>query len=244
MFRSVGFGLQLTAAAVGAVGDYLMGKLTANWTWALFTWLGVTIVASAILAVAINEAQAQSAAARINANLSRWFSVKLQQSQQRAAWPGFRDAFWIALFALFEYWVLTLTIIVLRYAQHKGSTANWLGHGSPFNQSVIEMAVRYQLSSTMVWFVFVVLLIAFILKPPAVLPVGILAVCAVNSLSIPLDPLRVMSGDPPSQLSAPLYTADGWILQLQEKALVGVCIAATIAAALILGGMIHARVSR
>lgn len=242
-YNAVSFGLQLLAVSVGAFTDFLVGKLTNKLSLAVLGWLAATIFMSALLALFADKTAAprgqytQSAWA----SLSRWFSVYINQSRSRAAWPSIVNAAVISLLATCTYAMLMLAFVVMRYAAQVKSPHNWLGPGSPFDQFVVAEAVKYQLSHTALEFTGAVFLIGLILRPPFVLPAGIMAVGVVNAASISLPPLRRAAQGPPTQLVAPVSRLDGYLLRLHGDFVVVGCLA-LLAASAITCWIIHHRI--
>src|SRR5262249_15817444 len=153
---------------------------------AVFGWLVATIFVSAILALFADKAavpQARSSRAAW-ASLSRWFSVYINHSRSRAAWPSIVNAAVISLLAILTYGMLMLAFVVLGYPAQVKPPHSWLGQGSPFDQFVVTQAVTYQLSHTALEFAGAVFLIGLILRPSFVLPAGIMAVSVMNATSI------------------------------------------------------------
>jgi hypothetical protein len=241
--NTVSFGLQFLAASIGALTDFCVGKLTNKLSLALFAWLVATLFVSAMLALFAEEAalprprSAQSAWA----GLSRWFALYVNQGQRRAAWPSIVNATLISLLATITYCVLMLAFIVLRYAAQVKAPTSWLGEGSPFDQFVAAQAVKYQLSRTAMEFAGAVFLIGLLLRPPLVLPAGIMAVCAFNALSVSLPALSTVGQGPPTQLVAPLVKMDGYLLRLPGDLVVLGCLG-LLACGFIMCGVIHQRI--
>ena len=243
-YNTVSFGLQFFAVSVGALTDFCVGKLTNKLSLAVFGWLIATLFISAMLALfadktALPRPQSTRSAW---ASLSRWFAVYLNQSQSRAAWPSIVNAALISLLATAAYWILMLAFIVLRYAAQVKTSISWLGEGSPFDQFVVAEAVKYQLSSTAMAFTGAVFLIGLLLRPPLVLPAGIMAVCAVNAASISLPSLSTAAQGPPSQLVASLSRLDGYLLRLHGDLVVPGCLG-MLFCGFIMCGIIHRRIN-
>jgi hypothetical protein len=248
-YNTVSFGWQFLAAAAGALADFCVGKLTNKLSLAVFGWLVATLAVSAILALFADETaqprQRQRPAGYVRASLSqslsRWFTVYLNQSRSRAVWPSIVNAAGIAFLATVTYGMLTLALIVMRYAGEVRAQARWLGKGSPFDNLVVTEALKYQFSHTALNFAIAALLIALLLRPPFVLPAGIIAVCAINGFSLSLPRLSAIQQDPPTQLIAPVSWMDDHFLQLRQALVVPGCIGILLCG-LLLCEVIHRRI--
>ena len=224
-YNAVGFGLQFFAASVGAFTDFCVGKLTNKLSLAVFGWLIATLTISALLALFADKAEMPRPQSPQSAwaSLSRWFAIYLNRSQSRAAWPSIVNATYISLLAIVAYWTLVFAFIVLRYTAQAKTSVSWLGEGSPFDQFVVAQAVKYQLSHTAIEFAGAVFLIGLLLRPPLVLPAGIMVVCAVNAASLYLPALSMAAQGPPTQLVASLSRVDGYLLRLHGDLVVPGC---------------------
>ena len=221
-----------------------MGKLTDKLSLAVFGWLVATLFVSATLALLADKTSLPRPQAPQSAwvSLSRWFALYVNQNRSRAAWPSIANAAFITLLASITYCLLMLAFIVLRYTAQVKSQSSWLGAGSPFDQFVVAQSIKYQLSHVAMEFAGAVFLIGLLLRPPLVLPAGVMAVCGVNAASISLPPLSTVRQGPPTQLVAPLSRADGYLLRLHGDMVVLGCLA-ILAVGFIMCGMIHRRVS-
>ena len=243
-YSIVGFGLQFFAASVGALTDFCVGKLTNKLTLAVFGWLIATLAVSALLALFADKTASPRPQSPQSAwlSLSRWFAIYLNRSQSRAAWPSIVNAAFVSLLATATYWILILAFIVLRYAAQVKTSISWLGQGSPFDQFVVTEVAQNQLSHTAIEFAGAVFLIGLLLRPPLVLPAGIIGVCAVNAISTYLPPLSTTAQGPPTQLVAPLYRADSYLFRLHGDQVVLGCLGMLICGFMICG-MIHRRIN-
>ena len=229
-YTTVGYGWQFLAASAGALADFCVGKLTNKLSLAVFAWLVVTLAVSALLALVADEtAQSRRRSpgyvrASLSQSLSRWFSVYLSQSRSQAVWPSIVNAAWISLLAVVAYCLQIFALIVLRYTDEVKALDLWLGRGSPFDNFVVTEALKNQLSHTALNFAIAVFLIALLLRPPFVLPAGIIGVSVINAFSLSLPPLSAAAQDPPTQLIAPVSWLDSRLLQLNQNLVVPVCI--------------------
>jgi len=243
-YSTVSFGLQFLAVSVGALTDFFVGKLTDKLSLAVLGWLVATLFASAMLALFADRTAVPAFRHSQSAwtSLSRWFAVHINQSKSRAAWPSIANAAMISLLAVITYCMLMLALVVLRYSGQVKSSAMWLGSGSPFDHFVISEAVGYQLSQTAIDFAGAVLLIGLVLRPPLVLPAGIMIVGCVNGTSLYLPPLHSSAQGPPTQLVAPLFRIDSYLLQLPRNLVVLGCLG-LLACCFAMCGIIHRRIA-
>jgi len=243
--RSTRFALQLVTTAAGALLDYLVGRLTNKPTLGILSWVGVTLVAAAALDFLRDLLQEHRAnrSGSLNSAGNGMTAVTgiIRGRLDSFRWPTVSNAVMAASFAGIAGYVLTLTVITLRFTAVQGGPK--LGADSAYDQSAVAFISSYQSSSSMAWFIVACFAIALILRPPLVLPLGVGAVSVANAFVLALPPLSSTASQPQSQLVESLSTPDNWLLDLPVNSVLWGC-AASFAIGVLACGVISQRLNQ
>jgi hypothetical protein len=227
--RSTRFAIQLAVTTVGAVLDYLVGRLTNRPSLGILCWALLILVAAAVLDFfkdAVQEHRIRSSGPGWNTASNRVFTAAgiIRGRIDQFRWPTVVNAITVAVLAGIAGYVIALAVIIFRFLKVAGGPV--LGAHSPYDQSAISLISSFQTSSTMAWFIVVCFAIALFLRPPVVLPLGVMAISVANSIVLAVPPLSPAAADPNSQLADSLSMPDAWLLDLPAKSVILGCVAA------------------
>jgi hypothetical protein len=245
--RSNRFAIQLAVTTAGAILDYLVGRLTNKLTLGILCWVLLTIVAAASLDF-IKDAwhghrnRYDNAAGGYSpgSGLTTVAGI-IRGRADKFRWATVVNSFVVAALAGIASYAFAAAVITLRLIAVQNGPE--LGKNSPYDQAAISFISSFQTSPTTAWFIVACFALALILRPPVVLPLGVVAVSLANTILLALPGLSPTAPALASQLSYSLSAPDGWLFDLPVRYLVLGCVGA-FAVGLIACGAISRRINR
>ena len=225
MTRSTVFMISFLVAVVATLSDYLIGRLINSPSLGIFCWAGLVMLVSAVLDT-YREWRREHAH-----NSGGGYTVSLDLTNVlRGAdifrWGTIISSIAAAAFAAVGAYIFILATFTLRYTAV--SNGPKLGKLSPYDHSAVTRIVGFQTSSVVLWFIVACFFLALLLRPPALLPLGVMGVSLANAANAPLAPLTRSIDGPSSQLAQTLSQPDAWFLKALPADLFWACLAALV----------------
>ena len=228
MSRSVKFAIQLAVTAAGAVLDYFVGRLTDKMSLGILAWTGLVLVAAAAIDFA-RDAWREHRPARDGygwptpgGGLAKAAGV-IRGGVRTFRWIAIVNAMLVAGLAAVASYAFTLAALTFRFLAMTGGSE--LGQQSPYNQPAVAFICNFQASSTAAWLVVACFVLTLLLRPPVVLPLGVVAVSVTNAAIVALPPLTGDTIFPRSQLAISLSIPDTWLMRLPTELVLFGCLA-------------------
>lgn len=220
MSRSVGFALQLAATVVGALLDFLVGKLTGAFSWGIVCWAGVVVLTAAILESGKDLAHDWNKAGSSLSGRATGPDFIRRITSYR--WTTVVNALLAAAFAALAVYAFTLAVITLRFVTvYHGSR---LGAHSPFNHAVVTFVSNFQVSASTAALIVGSFVLAILLRSEILLPFGIGLVAIANALLMGLPGHNATASGFHSQIAYSVSAPDGWLFRLPVTAVPPACL--------------------
>jgi len=221
MSRSVGFALQLGATVVGAILDYLVGKLTGAFSLGIACWAVLVLVAAAILEFSKDFARDWGSPS--SSTSGRVASSDFIRSIKSYRWTTIINALLAAAFAGMAVYAFTLAVITFRFVTIYHGTS--LGAHSPYNHAVVTFVSNFQVSASTAALIVGSFVLAILLRSEILLPCGIVLVAIANAILIGLPRHSTTAAGFHSQIAYSLSAPDGWLFRLPVVAVPWACLA-------------------
>lgn len=215
MSRTAGFFWQLAVTAVGALLDYLVGRLVGAPTFGIICWAAFTLFTAAALEFYKDLRRERKGDGNHTSTYLRTPSVlNLIRPPSDYRWATVTRALKAALFAGMAYYAFALAIITFRFLiAHDGL---WLGKHSPYDQTALTFIDNFQTSAQTAALIGAALVLAVIVRSDALLPCGVVLISVMNAWLVRLPGTRPTTPAPTfhSQAAYSLSAADKWLFQL------------------------------
>ncbi len=220
MSRSVGFAVQLAATFVGAVLDFLVGKLTGAFSLGIACWAGLVLLTAAILEFTKDLARDWGTSGSPRSD--RLAGADFIRSLGNYRWATVVNALVVAGFAACAVYAFTLAVITFRFvAVYNGAE---LGAHSPFDHTVVTFVSNFQVSESTAALIIGSFVLAILLRSEILLPCGIGLVTIANAILIGLPDHSITSVSFHSQIAYSLSAPDGWLFRLPVLAVPWACL--------------------
>lgn len=237
MTRSAVLLISVIAAASATVGDYLVGRLVDSPSLGVAFWAGAVVLVSAVIDA--HREWDRKHGRNGGAGYATTFDLTILNNMLRGVdalrWGTIISSIAAAVCAAGGAYIFVLATFALRYTAVPGGPK--LGEHSSYDRSAVTHIVEFQTSSTILWFVIACFFLALLLRPPALLPLGVMGVPLANAASAPLAPLTRNPDGPSSQLTQTLVQPDAWFFQVPPGDVFWACLAALAAGVVICWGI-------
>ena len=209
----------------GATLDYLVGRLTNKLSAGILAWALLTLFAAASLDFAKDvwaehHGHGNAVWTTTGGGLISAAGI-IRGRLDHFRWATVINAFAAAALAGIACYAFSVAVITFRFLTVPGGPL--LGGRSPYDQSAIAFISAFQASSTIAWFVVACFAIALILRPPVVLPLGVIAVSVANAIVLALPHLSRSDVPFRDQVASTLAAPDSWLLSLPSKSVLLGC---------------------
>src|ERR1700739_2444954 len=174
--------------------DYLVGRLANSPSLGIACWAGLVLVVSVILHPIREGHRDHDDSARYTSSLDLTIFNNVVRGADIFRWKTIFISMVAAVLAGTCAYIFILVTFTVRYAAVDHGPR--LGKGSPFNHSAMMHIVGFQTSSTALWFVVASFFLALFLRPPALLPLGVIGVSIAIAGGGALSPLTTAAGGP------------------------------------------------
>jgi hypothetical protein len=235
MTRSTVLLISFLVAVAATLADYLVGRLANSPSLGIACWAGLVLAVSAVLDAfrEWHRDHGHGNGARYTSALDLTIFNNVVRGVEIFRWGTILTSMVAAVLAGICAYIFILVTFTVRYAAVDHGPK--LGKSSPFNHSALMHIVGYQTSSTALWFVVASFFLALFLRPPALLPLGVIGVSIASAASVALSPLTRSAGGPFSQLTQSLSAPDAWFFSVPAGDLIWACFAAFVLGVLICG---------
>jgi len=226
--RSFKFAIQLAVTTAGALLDYFVGRLTNKMSLGILAWAVLTLIAAAALDFARDVWREHRTAgygygrSTPGGGLAKAAGV-VRGRIRTFRWTTVVNAMLVAGLAAVASYAFTLAVLTVRFLAVTGSSE--LGQQSPYNDSAIAFIGNFQASSTAAWLVVACFVLALLLRPPVVLPLGVVAVSLINAAIVAMPSLTRNVILLRSQLATSLSIPDTWLMGLPADLVLFGCLA-------------------
>ncbi len=155
-------------------------------------------------------------------------------------WITMVNAMLVAGLAAVASYAFTLAALTFRFPAMTGSSE--LGRQSSYDQSAIVFIGNFQTSSTAAWLIVACFVLALLVRPPVVLPLGVIAASLTNAAIVAMPPLTHNVIGLRSQLATSLSIPDTWLMRLPAALVLFGCLA-PFALGVIICGLINRSLS-
>lgn len=217
MSRSSRFALQLAVTVAGAILNYFVGRLTNTPSLGIAAWATLTIVAAATLDfckdlwLERHGRQRQPGQVALGTGWVRAAGI-VRGRIDRFRWTSVIGAIVIGILAGVACYAFSLATLTIRFLAVAGGPP--LGMKSPYDHSAIMFISNFQTSSATAWLMVASFAMALTLRPPVVLPLGVMAVSVTNAAIVAIPSLTPVATDLQSQVAVSLSTLEGPLVQL------------------------------
>jgi hypothetical protein len=209
------FALQLAATTVGALLDYLVGRLTGAPALGIACWAGLTLLIATILEFSkdLLRDRNRNGAGQSSSYTRSSSLLNFVRPVSGYKWATVTRALWAAAFAGVAIYALGLAVITFRFlTMYHGLR---LGQNSPLDSTVVTFVSNFQASAATGALVGGAFLLALLLKSEVLLPCGVALVSIANALLAGLPRMTPAAGFR-SQVAYSLSAPDGWLFKLPE----------------------------